>query len=124
MLERFDFPAEGAALRVDTGLRAGDTITPHYDPLLAKVMAHGATRAQATERLRAALSASQVAIAGKMGPKRSNLELMLGLLDHLERRKRAELPEDLRLIGHLEAFFDQAGQIRLRASEVAPPPRT
>lgn len=82
VLERFDFPAEGADLRVDTGLRAGDTITPHYDPLLAKVMTRGATRAQAIERLRAALSASQVAIAGKMGPKRSNLELMLELLDH------------------------------------------
>jgi hypothetical protein len=48
---------------------------------------------------------------------------MVALLDDLAQRKRAEQPEDLRLIGHLEAFFDQTGQIRLRASEVAPPPK-
>jgi 3-methylcrotonyl-CoA carboxylase alpha subunit len=44
VLEEFSFPAQDASFRVDTGFRAGDTITPHYDPLLAKVMAHGATR--------------------------------------------------------------------------------
>ncbi len=49
---------------------------------------------------------------------------MVALLDDLAQRKREEQPEDLRLIGHLEAFVDQAGQLRLRASEVAPPPRT
>ena len=82
VLERFEFPAEGPDFRIDTGLRAGDTITPYYDPLLAKVMAFGATRPLAIERLRAGLSASQVAISGKTGPKRSNLELMIELLDN------------------------------------------
>ena len=84
VLERFEFPPEGADFRVDTGLRAGDAITPHYDPLLAKVMAHGPSRAEAIERLRTGLRASSVAIMAKAGPKRSNLELMLELLDNPE----------------------------------------
>lgn len=46
--------------------------------------------------------------------------VMVALLDELARRKR-EAPEDLRLIGHIEAFVDPAGQIRLRASTAAPP---
>ena len=80
VLERFEFPPESADFRVDTGLRAGDAVTPHYDPLLAKVMAHGATRSEAIERLRAGLRASSVALSGKTGPKQSNLGLMIDLL--------------------------------------------
>jgi 3-methylcrotonyl-CoA carboxylase alpha subunit len=81
-LEQLEFPAESPDFRVDTGFRAGDVITQHYDPLLAKVMAHGATRPEAIARLAAGLRASRVAITGKMGPKRTNLELMLELLHH------------------------------------------
>jgi acetyl-CoA carboxylase biotin carboxylase subunit/3-methylcrotonyl-CoA carboxylase alpha subunit len=81
-LERFAWPAEGPSFRVDTGFRAGDVITPHYDPLLAKVMAHGASRPEAIDRLRAGLDRAELHITGKTGPKRSNLELMKALLDH------------------------------------------
>jgi acetyl-CoA carboxylase biotin carboxylase subunit len=42
-------------VRVDAGVAAGQTVTVHYDPLLAKVIAHGATRAEAIERLDRAL---------------------------------------------------------------------
>ena len=42
-------------VRVDAGVVAGMTVTVHYDPLLAKVIAHGATRAEAIERLYRAL---------------------------------------------------------------------
>ena len=42
-------------LRVDSGIDASSTITPHYDSLLAKVIAAGATRALARERLVAGL---------------------------------------------------------------------
>ncbi len=42
-------------VRVDAGVVAGQTVTVHYDPLLAKVIAHGATRAEAVERLHRAL---------------------------------------------------------------------
>jgi len=80
LLEEFSFPPSDASFRVDTGFRQGDSITPHYDPLLAKVMAHGATRQEAMERLLAGLSATRLTLRGKTGPKRSNLELMQRVL--------------------------------------------
>lgn len=74
VLERFSFPAQGRSFRVDTGFREGDAITPHYDPLLAKVLAHGDTRAQAIERLLDGLAQTQIQLRAKVGPKRTNLE--------------------------------------------------
>jgi acetyl-CoA carboxylase, biotin carboxylase subunit len=51
----------GPGIRVDAGYAAGNTVTPYYDPLLAKLCAHGADRAQALERARAAVAAFEVA---------------------------------------------------------------
>ena len=48
-------PPSGPGIRVDHGLRAGQAISPFYDPLLAKVIAHGATREEARRRLIQAL---------------------------------------------------------------------
>ena len=48
-------PASGAGVRVDHGLAAGQPITPYYDAMLAKAIAHGATREEARRRLIAAL---------------------------------------------------------------------
>jgi len=42
-------------LRIDTGVEAGDEVTPFYDPMIAKLIAHGATREQALDRLADAL---------------------------------------------------------------------
>ncbi len=42
-------------VRIDSGIAEGWTVTPHYDPLLAKLVAHGATRDQAAERMSVAL---------------------------------------------------------------------
>ncbi len=50
----------GTGIRVDHGLRAGDEVSPHYDALLAKVVAHGATREEARRRLAAALDDTAV----------------------------------------------------------------
>ncbi|MDB4558969.1 acetyl/propionyl/methylcrotonyl-CoA carboxylase subunit alpha [Amylibacter sp.] len=47
--------------RADTGVRAGDTITPYYDPMIAKLVVHGPTRDVALGKLTAALAATQVA---------------------------------------------------------------
>ena len=47
-------------VRVDTGVRAGDVVGVHYDPLLAKVIAHGPTRREAVALLASALEASRV----------------------------------------------------------------
>ncbi|SLN42805.1 Acetyl-/propionyl-coenzyme A carboxylase alpha chain [Roseivivax jejudonensis] len=47
--------------RADTGVRAGDAISPHYDPMIAKLIVHGPTRAVALAKLRRALGDTQVA---------------------------------------------------------------
>src|SRR5919112_1807666 len=57
------FP-EDEGVRIDTGVEAGDEVTPYYDPMIAKVIAHGATRDEALDRLAAALGGTVVA-----GPK-------------------------------------------------------
>lgn len=48
-------PPTDSSVRVDSGFRAGDEITHHYDSLLAKVIAHGQTREDALRRMRGAL---------------------------------------------------------------------
>jgi acetyl/propionyl-CoA carboxylase alpha subunit len=45
----------GAFVRVDAGIDSGDAVPVHYDPILAKVVAHGPTREEALARLSAAL---------------------------------------------------------------------
>jgi 3-methylcrotonyl-CoA carboxylase alpha subunit len=53
-LDRFN-PPQGEGIRVDAGYREGDTITPFYDPLIAKVIAWGETRDEARQKLGSAL---------------------------------------------------------------------
>ncbi|MEU8436110.1 biotin carboxylase N-terminal domain-containing protein [Streptomyces sp. NPDC029216] len=47
-------------VRVDTGFTAGDTVSVHYDPMLAKVIAHAPTRAEAVRVLADALSRARI----------------------------------------------------------------
>ncbi len=44
-----------ASARVDSGIEAGDTVTTFYDPMVAKIIAHGATRDEARLKLASAL---------------------------------------------------------------------
>lgn len=48
-----------ADIRVDGGVRTGDTITPFYDPMIAKLIVHGADRDQARARMLQALAQTQ-----------------------------------------------------------------
>ena len=57
-LHRFAIPWPG--LRIDTGYRDGSRISPHYDAMLAKVIAHGRTRADAARRLARALQTAEI----------------------------------------------------------------
>jgi acetyl-CoA carboxylase biotin carboxylase subunit len=50
----------GPGIRVDTHIAAGSRVPPFYDSLLAKLIAHAATRAQALQRLQEAVAASRV----------------------------------------------------------------
>jgi 3-methylcrotonyl-CoA carboxylase alpha subunit len=58
-LDRFR-PPQGDGIRVDAGYREGDTITPFYDPLIAKVIAWGESRDQARQKLGSALRAFEL----------------------------------------------------------------
>jgi acetyl-CoA carboxylase biotin carboxylase subunit len=61
-LEQFEFRREvpGCSVRIDTHLVAGDSVSPHYDSLLAKVIVHAPDRARAIAGMRACLSGARV----------------------------------------------------------------
>ncbi len=52
------FPTE--SLRVESGVDAGDEITPFYDPMIAKLVSRGANRIEALDRLSAGLATCEV----------------------------------------------------------------
>jgi 3-methylcrotonyl-CoA carboxylase alpha subunit len=66
------FP-QGEGLRVDSGVEAGSEVTPFYDPMIAKLIAHGKNRAEALDRLAKALDQTVV-----VGP-RSNAGFLAAL---------------------------------------------
>ncbi|MBV9992654.1 MAG: biotin/lipoyl-binding protein [Alphaproteobacteria bacterium] len=68
ILERLRLPD---GVRVDSGVREGDTVTPFYDPMIAKVIAHDATREGAAAKLASALEHAQIA-----GPRTNNAFLI------------------------------------------------
>ena len=54
-------PPSSSHVRIDSGVREGDAITPYYDPMIAKVIAHGDDRRMALDRLAGALRRFEVA---------------------------------------------------------------
>jgi propionyl-CoA carboxylase alpha chain len=74
-LVRYREPA-GGAVRVDSGVYEGAEITIHYDPMIAKVIAHGRDRAAAAAALREALDAYVIRGVGH------NLPFLAALLAH------------------------------------------
>ena len=100
-LTRFVGPAQRPGLRMDTGVRSDDHITPHYDPMIAKLIAAGPDRATALERLHAALADTQ------LGGLTTNLAFLRRLTAHPAMRA-AEL---------------DTGFIARHAADLIPPPR-
>ncbi|MGE4430603.1 MAG: biotin carboxylase N-terminal domain-containing protein [Sphingobium sp.] len=74
-LDRFEL-GEGPGVRIDTGVEQGAEISPFYDPMIAKVIAHGPTRDAAREKLAAALNDSAV------WPLRTNAGFLVKALTH------------------------------------------
>ncbi|MEV1294413.1 biotin carboxylase N-terminal domain-containing protein [Pseudonocardia sp. NPDC049635] len=70
-LHRFDVPGD---VRVDSGVGTGSVVSPHYDPMLAKVIAHAPTRDGAARTLARALSGA--ALHGVT----TNRDLLVGIL--------------------------------------------
>ena len=55
-LHRLRMPSDASGVRIDAGVVEGDEVTTHYDPMIAKVIAHGADREEALSRLASALT--------------------------------------------------------------------
>ncbi|MFC3031279.1 acetyl/propionyl/methylcrotonyl-CoA carboxylase subunit alpha [Pseudoalteromonas fenneropenaei] len=70
------FPAEGDGVRIDTGVISGDEISPFYDPMIAKLIVHGASRDVALNKLSHALE--QVHLCGL----KSNIAFLHHLANH------------------------------------------
>ncbi len=67
---------QGEGLRIDSGVIEGGEVTPFYDPMIAKIIAHGPDRETALNRLGLALANTIVA-----GPK-TNTRFLKALIDH------------------------------------------
>jgi 3-methylcrotonyl-CoA carboxylase alpha subunit len=77
-LTAFRMPPEQHGVRVDTGVAAGDTVSVHYDAMIAKLICHGPNRQHALRKLRGALA--DCLIAGVT----ANLDLLHRIASHPE----------------------------------------
>ena len=110
-------------VRVDTGVEAGDEVSPHYDSLIAKLIAHAPTRDEAIAKLDNALARAVV-----LGPK-TNLAFLRGLLKAPEfatgRHDTGFIDANLERLGAApqppDAFAALAGVRALLGDLVAPP---
>jgi 3-methylcrotonyl-CoA carboxylase alpha subunit len=75
-LVAFNLPAQTNAVRVDAGFVAGDTVSIHYDAMLAKLIVHGATRDAALATLRGALADCEIVGVA------SNIDLLYRIAAH------------------------------------------
>ncbi|MBK9258743.1 MAG: ATP-grasp domain-containing protein [Polyangiaceae bacterium] len=74
------WPDAADDLRIETGVEQGSEVTPFYDPMIAKVVAHGKTRADAIARLDAALGQTTLELVGAVGPAATNLQFLRRVL--------------------------------------------
>jgi 3-methylcrotonyl-CoA carboxylase alpha subunit len=109
-----------AQIRVDTGVEAGAEVSPYYDPMIAKLIAHGATRDEALDRLVAALDETLIA-----GP-RTNLGFLARLAGAAEFRAgnfdTGSIERNLEALGAVPQGLDRAaaasGVVRLLEREI------
>jgi 3-methylcrotonyl-CoA carboxylase alpha subunit len=122
-LAHLEFP-EGDA-RIDAGVRQGDSITPYYDPLIAKLIVHAPTREAALGKLTQALRETRVAGTA------SNLDFLIrlseqpdfvaghpdtGLIDReLEALTSVQAPDDIALA--IAALCEVGGLLRSPSSD-------
>ncbi|MBL4740808.1 MAG: acetyl/propionyl-CoA carboxylase subunit alpha, partial [Sneathiella sp.] len=75
-LLRLRAPAQEDGVRVDTGVREGDTVTPFYDPMIAKLIVWGENRDEALRKMQSALGSYEVAGLA------TNLEFLKNVASH------------------------------------------
>mgnify|MGYP001183563363 FL=1 len=113
-------PEPELGLRIDAGVRAGEQVSVHYDPMLAKLIVHGPDRSAALQRLRRALDALQI-----VGPA-TNLSFLRRLAAHpafaaggvstdfIERYRDALIPARQPVSARMIALAALAELLRLR----------
>jgi 3-methylcrotonyl-CoA carboxylase alpha subunit len=109
-------PMETADVRVDTGVREGDSITPYYDPMIAKLIVWGTDRDTAVRRLETALTAYEiVGVATNLGLLRAvagssaflAAELDTGFIGrHIRAEPVADTPEPVALAAAVLTILD------------------
>jgi 3-methylcrotonyl-CoA carboxylase alpha subunit len=101
----------GEGVRVDSGVEEGGSVTPFYDPMIAKVITHGADRDEALDRLSAALDQTLVA-----GP-RCNVAFLKALANQADfRAGRLDTGLIERHLAELGAVPQPAGSAALAAA--------
>ena len=75
IIEHLKWPTENKYCRIDSGVEEGDVVSPHYDPMIAKIICCGETRGQAIAALVDALTEIEIVGPGQ------NLGFLLKLLN-------------------------------------------
>ena len=110
-LVHWQMPAASRRTRVDTGVRAGDAISPFYDPMLAKLIVWGEDRARAAQEMLTALGECEVVGVA------TNIAFLERLVQH-EAFASAQLDTGL-IDKHRAALFPLAAPTPVRALLVA-----
>ena len=123
-------PAASVHVRVDTGVEQGDEITPHYDPMIAKLIVWDADRTQALACLRQALADYQVVgVANNVAflqrlvttPSFAQAKLDTALIEreqeHLFPAQAEPVPADVWMLAALSVLQDQKDAAALPAME-------
>jgi 3-methylcrotonyl-CoA carboxylase alpha subunit len=124
-------PAQSDHVRVDTGVEQGDEITPHYDPMIAKLIVWGADRRQALARMRQALA--QYRVVGVQNnveflsrlvavPAFAEADLDTGLIEREQRLlfpEKAIVPAEVWLLASLAELLREAHLARRDAAGAA-----
>ena len=126
-------PPQSEHVRVDTGVEQGDEITPHYDPMIAKLIVWGSDRRQALARMRQALAQYRVVgVSNNVDflarlvavPSFANAELDTGLIEREQALlfpPAGEVPADVWAVAALAELLREQRLARKRAARTVDP---
>ncbi len=132
-LAHLRFPPASRHLRIDSGVRQGDVVSPHYDPMLAKLIVWDRDRAAALRRLEVALAATEVlGVTTNVGflrrlvaaPEVRAAALDTGLIARLGAAAPAEpkaAPDEVLVLAGLGEILRRAADAAARAAASADP---
>ncbi|MDO3380277.1 acetyl/propionyl/methylcrotonyl-CoA carboxylase subunit alpha [Geoalkalibacter halelectricus] len=133
LLRHLRSPEDSVHVRIDTGVRRGDEVSMHYDPMIAKLIVWDTDRAGALRRLRQALAEYQVVGVTTnlafLGAVAAHPAFIAGDLDtgFIERHRAALFPESrpavdqVLALGCLDVLLRRAGEARAAARASADP---